>query len=456
MKYVISDNITKIARIYSDVFLDKFPTERYNKIKETGNDIMPIQFIMDDIMVGFSLVIKKSMESTLHCWIGGVLPEYRCRGILNGFLDWIIQYGSKNQYSHITLNTDNYKPYIIRTLVKFGFSIIGIGQTKYGDGNKIMFHLDIYPARKMRLSITSECNMQCFFCHSEGNYINVPCKMHLSAIDRLLIQAERLNFREITITGGEPLTYPQGLIRILDNCSRWYHSPYLKICTNGIMLNDNIMQAIQGYRGKISLNISMHAMDDDTIKKITGMYIKSVRYDELFRELNTYGIKYRLNYILLNGLNDSKDAIYNLFNYAMQNRIKNIHILELLVTQEQTRLIPYYASLEKVVSYMSQFSSDLNVEFSKKTNKKIEFTICKQGTTLKVVLFRLSCRQGCKRCYTDNDIKIGANMHLYPCYLKDGWDCGNAVLNLKMSMEKRDDFFCSKSGGSDSLYWGNN
>lgn len=456
MKYVIVKSTTEIASIYSDVFLDKFPVERYRQIEDAGNSILPIQFMIDDTIVGFTLVIEKHAESTLHCWLGGVLPEYRNRGIVSGFIDWIIQYGTENKYAHITINTDNYKPDIIRMLVKFGFAIIGVEQTKYGDGNKIMFRFDIHEPRKMRLSITTQCNMKCFFCHSEGNYISSACKMSLSAIDQLLIQAQRLNFKEITITGGEPFIYTKGVIRILDNCRCRSYFPDIKICTNGMLLDFNILQAIRNYSGKISLNISMHTIEENIIPQITGINIRQIKYDKLFSELNAYGIEYRLNYILLNGLNDSKDTLRDLFKYAMRNKIQDIHMLELLVTKDQKTLIPYYVPIETVVEQIYQLSTDFQVELLKKTDKKSEFILRKDDTVLKVVLFRLSCRQGCKRCYTDNDIKIGANMHLYPCYLKNGGDCGNAVLNLKRAIEKRDEFFRINGGEYDSLYWGNN
>ena len=457
MKYVIVKSTTEISSIYSDVFLDKFPAERYRQIENAGNSILPIQFMLDDnTLAGFALVIEKHTESTLHCWLGGVLPEYRHSGIFSGFIDWIIQYSTENKYAYVTINTDNYKPDIIRVLVKFGFAIIGVEQTKYGDGNKIMLRFDIHAPQKMRLSITNQCNMKCFFCHSEGNYISSVCKMSLSAIDQLLIQAQRLNFKEITITGGEPLMYQEGIVRILDNCSRWFRSPCIKICTNGTLLDFEVLQAIRKYPRKITLNISMHTMNENLIPQITGIHVKRIKYDKLFSELNACGIEYRLNYILLNGLNDSKETLRDLFKYAMLSKIRDIHMLELLVTKEQTMLIPYYVSLETVVKRIYQLSTDFQVELLKKTDKKCEFLLCKDDAFLKVVLFRLSCRQGCERCYVDNDIKIGANMHLYPCYLKNGQDCGNAVLNLKRAMENRDEFFRKCGGEDNSLYWGNN
>ena len=458
MKYIIENDIDDIVAIYPDVFLVPFPVEHYHKKQSTGYNVLPVKFIDGDTLIGFCLVIEKKSESTLHCWIGGVLPKYRHCGVFSGFIDWIIKYGSEKQYKHITLNTDNHKPDILRLIIKRGFNIIGVEKTEYGDGNKVLLCFDIYPPQNMRLSITDQCNMDCFFCHSEGNFTKSLQTMPLSAIDQLLIQAQKLNFTEVTITGGEPLMYPEGVVHVLNDCSHWIHPPYIKICTNGILLDAPILQAIMNYSGKISLNVSMHAVQDNVIPKITNTHIKITEYDRMFSQLNKHGIEYRLNYVLLNGVNDSTQKLCDLFKYAMQTGIKNVHLLELLVTKKQTALIPYYISINEVAERINQLSDDFTVELVKKTHKKTEFLLKEKddNTTLNVVLYRLSCRSGCERCNVDNDVKIGSDMRLHPCYIEDGCDCGDAVINLKHAIELRDTFLQNRSNcdSFEALYWG--
>ena len=456
MKYIIENNVDDIVAIYQDVFLVPFPVEHYHKKQRTGRNVLPVKFIDDNKLTGFCFVIEKKSESTLHCWIGGVLPEYRHSGIFSGFIDWIIQYASEKQYKHITLNTDNHKPDILRMIIKRGFNIVGVEKTEHGDGNKILLCFDIYPPQNMRLSITDQCNMDCFFCHSEGNFTRSLQTMPLSAIDQLMIQAQQLNFTEITITGGEPLMYPEGVVRVLNNCNRWIHQPHIKICTNGILLDTSVLQEILNYHGKIALNISMHTVHDNLIPKITNTHINITEYDRMFSQLNKLGIEYRLNYVLLNGVNDSPQELCELFKYAMQNGIKNVHLLELLVTKKQTALIPYYVSINEAEERIHQLSDDFNVELVKKTHKKTVFLIRDNNTALNVVLYRLSCRSGCERCHDDNDIKIGADMRLHPCSIEDGIDCDNAVTNLKYAIEQRDKFLQNRSNSDsfETLYWG--
>ena len=239
--------------------------------------------------------------------------------------------------------------------------------------------------------------------------------------------------------------YPEGVVRVLNNCNRWVHTPHIKICTNATLIDTPILQEIMNYSGKVSLNISMHAVHDNLIPKITNTHIKITEYDRIFSQLNTHGIKYRLNYVLLKGVNDSPEELFELFKYAMQNEIENVHLLELLVTKKQTALIPYYISIDEAEKRINQLSDDFTIEVVKKTHKKTEFLLKNDNTTLNVILYRLSCRSGCERCHVDNDIKIGSDMRLHPCYIEDGCDCGDAVINLKHAIELRDTFLQNRS-----------
>lgn len=82
--------------------------------------------------------------------------------------------------------------------------------------------------------------------------------------------------------------------------------------------------------------------------------------------------------------------------------------------------------------------------------------ILKNNSYMKVTLFRLSCRCGCESCFKENDIKIGADMLLHPCYLEHEVNCGNAVFNLKEAVRHRDEFMSTRNSNyvDEALYWG--
>lgn len=456
MKYVIDKDIDDIIQIYPEIFILPFQAEEYNKKIKKGYEIFPVKFLNDGKLIGFCFVIDKHINSSLHCWIGGVLPEHRKTGVFGDFIEWVIDYACENKYARVTLNTDNNKPDIIRMLVKYGFDINNIEETKYGDGKRIMFIHDIYPRRKMRLSITDRCNMNCFFCHYEGNFSPYISSISLSAIEQLLIQAQKMNFSEITITGGEPLTYFEGVLSILSNCNKWIHRPKIKICTNGVFLDDHKLQMVECYKGELEFNISLHATNSAILSKIVGINITFAEYNRIFDSLNKYNIKFRVNCVILKGVNDDDQSLISFFDYALSSNIESVHLLELLVSREQTNLLLYYESIDEIEEKIKALAPYFKVEPWQKTEKKRSFLLHRNNRCIKVVLFRLSCRCGCNNCFKENDVKIGADMLLHPCYIEHEANCGNAVMNLKKAVENRDDFMRThKSDYSDEmLYWG--
>jgi len=456
MKYVIKKDISDIIQVYPKIFIFPFQEKEYDEKIKKGYDIFPVEFLEENKLTGFCFVIDKHTNSSLHCWIGGVLPEYRNMGVFGGFIDWIIEYASKNEYAHITLNTDNSKPDIIRMLVKYGFDIFNIEETRYGDGKKIMFIYNIHPERKMRLSITDRCNMNCFFCHSEGNFSSSVNNISLSAIEQLLIQARKMNFSEITITGGEPLVYFEGVMQIILNCNKWIYRPKIKICTNGVLLDEYKLQKIKCYEGELEFNISLHAVCNNKLSKIYGDDLAVVDYDKIFDILRKQNTEFRINYVVLKGVNDDKESLTSLFDYALKNGINSIHLLELLVTRDQIGLLPYYESIDEIEEKIKGMGSCFGINQIQKSTKKRSYMLYKKDKGIKIVLYRLSCRCGCDNCYKENDIKIGADMQLHPCYIDDKASCGNAVINLKRAVECRDEFINKQrmDFSSKMLYWG--
>ena len=455
MKYIIDDNLEDIMAIYPEIFLTSFPQKSYDKKLQNGNWIIKVKFIEDGKTIGFCLVNDKPEDRRLHCWIGGVLPEFRKNGVFSGFIDWIVRYAFEKKYDCITLNTDNNKPAIIRMLVKYGFRIINVTESEYGDGNKIHFIFDIHSERKMRLSITDYCNLDCFFCHSEGNFSASSNNIPLSAIEQLLIQAQRMNFSEITITGGEPLIYFEGVRLILEHCNSWTHLPKIKLCTNGIALDEQKISILKQYEGKIELNISLHTVNGDVMSKITRVEIDPAKYEKLFQCLEKNSIGYRVNSVLLKGINTDQQSLTSFFDFLFDNNVKAVHLLELLVKKDQKDFYRYYESIEEIEKKMKALSSMFNIKQIEKTNKKTVYILQRDDKFIKVILFRLSSRCGCSGCTKENDIKIGADMILHPCYLKDV-NCGNAVMNLEKAIKNREEYMKSQEMdySYNTLYWG--
>jgi molybdenum cofactor biosynthesis enzyme MoaA len=279
--------------------------------------------------------------------------------------------------------------------------------------------------------------------------------MSLSAIEQLLTQAQRMNFSDITITGGEPLIYFEGVRSILEHCNNWTHLPKLKLCTNGIALDEQKISILKQYKGKIELNISLHAINRNAMSKITRKSIDIAKYEKVFQCLENNSIDYRVNSVLLKGINTDQQSLISFFDFLFDKNVKAVNLLELLVKKEQKDFYKYYESIEEIEKKIKAISSVFNINQLEKTNKKAVYILQRDNKSIKVVLFRLSCRCGCSSCAKENDIKIGADMILHHCYLKDV-NCGNAVMNLEKAIEKKEEYMKSQDMdySYNTLYWG--
>lgn len=448
--------LSGIIQIHKDIFGEDFPIESFQKKIKLGCPLHKIGFYEGEILAGYCIVIPNEEKSSLHAWVGGVLPAFQGRGFFSQFYDWLIQWARTSGYQYVTGNTDNYKPNMLTLLIKKGFDIVGVEDTAYGDGTKILFRYKVCTPVSLRISITSSCNLQCFFCHHEGIALTGGKRLQISQIERILIQAKKNGINEITITGGEPALYPEGVKFILQYCSGWSNPPAIKIATNGLLWSEQQLCDMSRYKGKLDFHVSCHSLDATSMGKICGHSVSSDHYSWLFYYLKQYEIAYRINATVLKGLNDSPEAMIELIDFCFAHHIPKIHFMELLVTKGQKRLHKYYISFSDIVAAalgVLPKTYDISLEFE--SEKKRTYTVSCGAENLSVTFYRLTCRTDCCHCLTDNDVRIGADGMIYPCYM-DGMTCGNAVESLSGSLNARKKFLSCRDPafGAECLYWG--
>lgn len=448
--------LSGIIQIHKDIFGEDFPIESFQKKIKLGCPLHKIGFYEGEILAGYCIVIQNEEKSSLHAWVGGVLPAFQGRGFFSQFYDWLIQWARTSGYQYVTGNTDNYKPNMLTLLIKKGFDIVGVEDTAYGDGTKILFRYKVCTPVSLRISITSSCNLQCFFCHHEGIALTGGKRLQISQIERILIQAKKNGINEITITGGEPALYPEGVKFILQYCSGWSNPPAIKIATNGLLWSEQQLCDMSRYKGKLDFHVSCHSLDATSMGKICGHSVSSDHYSWLFYYLKQYEIAYRINATVLKGLNDSPEAMIELIDFCFAHHIPKIHFMELLVTKGQKRLHKYYISFSDIVAAalgVLPKTYDISLEFE--SEKKRTYTVSCGAENLSVTFYRLTCRTDCCHCLTDNDVRIGADGMIYPCYM-DGMTCGNAVESLSGSLNARKKFLSCRDPafGAECLYWG--
>ena len=120
------------------------------------------------------------------------------------------------------------------------------------------------PVKSIRISVTEDCNLNCFYCHNEGQ---LPSKTIMSPeeIEQILSIAEMLGIRDVKFTGGEPLLR-EDIIDIIRRASK--HMKDVSLTTNGTLLAPMAKKLYDA--GLNRINVSLDSSDREKYKKITG------------------------------------------------------------------------------------------------------------------------------------------------------------------------------------------
>ncbi|MDX2046057.1 MAG: GTP 3',8-cyclase MoaA [Chitinophagaceae bacterium] len=154
----------------------------------------------------------------------------------------------------------------------------------------------------LRISLTDNCNLRCFYCMPEEDYVFTPASrlMQASEIEALakLFVSEGVN--KIRLTGGEPLVRKDAA-DILLSLSKL--PVKLTLTTNATRLHE-FVDVLQQANVK-SLNISL-----DTLQKERFLFLtRRDQFDRVYQNIRlliSKGFHVKINVVVMRGLNDSE------------------------------------------------------------------------------------------------------------------------------------------------------
>lgn len=131
------------------------------------------------------------------------------------------------------------------------------------------------PRNELRMSITSKCNMQCFYCHNEGN--TKEAVLSKDNIEKIIKAFLITNIKEIRLTGGDPLTHNQ----IYEICDMIHNKYNLKISINTNCVSfqklyeiikkgwiSRVVVGLDYFDAKISKNSPIGISSEEILKRI--------------------------------------------------------------------------------------------------------------------------------------------------------------------------------------------
>ena len=298
---------------------------------------------------------------------------------------------------------------------------------KSREGNFYIFEKKCQNIKSLRLSLTGECNYQCFFCHGEGSKMGDKREENSrEEMYSLIKEAIKNNYTDITFTGGEPLLKLDDIIWYLNKLSEDNLKPYITIVTNGSLIEDRLLDAIENYIGDkkeiFKFNFSMHSLKNDVYLSIVlpdyteNEKIKKKNLLEKIKKnikkIKARGLQLKLNFVLLKGYNTSKNDIQEILDFAYENKVDYVKFLELLVTEDLIKkgMYKFYLTLDTL---LDEWKDELI--FYKRTTRRDEYLY--KGET-KVELQQCICMEGCAKCLINTSVFLTSESKYFPCFLK--------------------------------------
>ncbi|ACU61594.1 GTP 3',8-cyclase MoaA [Chitinophaga pinensis] len=154
----------------------------------------------------------------------------------------------------------------------------------------------------LRISLTDNCNLRCFYCMPEEDYDFTPASrlMQADEIATLAGIFTANGVRKIRLTGGEPLVRKDAA-KIILSLSRL--PVELTMTTNGARLHE--FADVLEEAGIRSLNISLDTLQADKFMLITRRDLFHQVKSNIDLLLNM-GIRVKVNVVMMKGLNDNE------------------------------------------------------------------------------------------------------------------------------------------------------
>lgn len=252
------------------------------------------------------------------------------------------------------------------------------------------------PVSNIRISLTPACNLNCIYCHAEGE--DAPrYRMSAAEIEEILKVAAEFSIRSVKFTGGEPLLRHD----LLDIIRSVPAGMECSITTNGVLLAD--LAADLRAAGLSRINVSLDSLNRDTYTYITGHDRLSDVLSGIDAALDAGLTPVKINMVVLQGINEGE--IDDLIDFVKGNRDLILQLIELMDMGGCT----YHSQLNGLEKRLSENSRQIVTRRMHHRNK-----YCMDGAEVEVVR-PLHNTEFCAFC---NRLRVTSDGMLKPCLLR--------------------------------------
>ena len=258
------------------------------------------------------------------------------------------------------------------------------------------------PVTGLRISVTEECNLNCFYCHQEGCSAGSR-QMSAGEIGKIVQLAKEFGVRKVKLTGGEPLLR-KDIIEIVTAVTA-AGMDEVSMTTNGTLLAKIAAELADA--GLNRVNISLDTLDETTYKRITGKELLHEVFEGIDAALAAGLTPVKLNMVLLAGVNEHE--VERMIAYTSKRGII-LQLIELLKVGGKNFTI-YHRNLDDVEQTLRARAIAVRTRRSMQARKKY---ILPEGEV--EVVKPMHNSEFCMHC---TRLRLTPDGYLKPCLMRN-------------------------------------
>ena len=267
------------------------------------------------------------------------------------------------------------------------------------------------PITSLRITLTQRCNLNCFYCHREGEKGSERNEMTAEEFDRIGRIAAELGIKRIKLTGGEPLLR-NDILEIVQSLA--HHADEVSMTTNGTLLEKLAYPLKEA--GLARVNVSLDTLSSRKYMQITNNRIfgteSVMRGIKKAIEAGLNPVK--VNTVLLKGINDSEIEEIIDFTASVGAILQLIEFETTRDGEAQADYRRYHADLRPLEARLEEMAEQVAYN---ELHRRKKYLFHRNGRMAEVEVVRpmhnsIFCAN-CKR------IRLTSDGHLRGCLLTD-------------------------------------
>ena len=266
------------------------------------------------------------------------------------------------------------------------------------------------PVKSIRVSLTERCNLNCFYCHREGEWHRHRNEMAPEEVERILKIARALDIRKVKFTGGEPLMR-EDIVDIVARAAPLMDRD-VSLTTNGTLLSKYAQDLKDA--GLMRVNISLDTLDPEKYRKITRNGDLKDAIDGVHAAIDAGLNPVKLNMVLLRGINE--DEIERMIEFSAETgAILQIIELETPVERENTQFFKkYHINPKFIEEHLEKVADEINYNELHR-RKRFRFKFGSRMAEVEIVR-PMHNSTFCRYC---TRIRLTSDGKLKPCLLRN-------------------------------------